>query len=346
MVPDYEMEEFNLKIDNVVAVVPCFKLVLYLDSTDDAGVSEFYQRSMDALGGLIGFYQAENMKTRVRLNERALTIVPTWLKRPREHKSYYVQFSGCSAEQGASAAMIELELNRRPAQFFTPEQEAVRRAKRKVLYEDMGCIFSPLATALRVTFPLDHKLADPDKLLAWVMDLSLVKEWPFLSGHCGYNLNHFEEVGSRIIREAMQSRLGSLCLRYPGFDWNSTGGVLAHLLRYDSATSDLIPNIKRVNWLTLVSHKAVEYLGGVSRLLNGLGQDLPIVSHPVSGGFVIQAGPAPQTGDIGARDFIPVYRRVAEVLRPVRLETIPGLGSGFSDDAAVEWLEAFDKDID
>src|ERR671925_1919042 len=89
-------QDFTLKIGNVVAVVPCLKLVLYLDSTDDAGVSEFYQRSMEALDGLITHYQAESMRTRRRLNERALTIAPTWLKRPRAGKSYYIQFSGCS----------------------------------------------------------------------------------------------------------------------------------------------------------------------------------------------------------------------------------------------------------
>jgi len=341
-----DWDDFTLKIENAVAVVPCLKFVLYLDSTDDDGILEFYQRSMEALGGLITHYQAENMKTRGRLNERALTIAPTWLKRPRPNKDYHIKFSGSSNQQGASAAMIRLDLYRRPTRNFTPEQEAKERAARKLLFGELGCDYTDPATVLRITFPMDHKLADPAMLLDWVMGLSLVREWPFLSGHCGYNLNYFEEAGSMSIREPMQSWLGSLCLRYPGFDWNNAGGVLTHLLRYDPITSDLIPLIKRVNWLTLVNHRAVDYLGGVRRLLDGLGQDLPIISHPVSGGFVIQAGPAPQTGDVGARDFIPIYRRVAGVLRPIRLETIPGLGVGFSNSAAMEWLEAFDKDLD
>lgn len=341
---------FVLKVDEVTLIAPCLKFVLYLDNTDDAGILDFYERSINALGNFITHYKAENMKRRARFDARASTMVPTWFKRPRSGKTYFMQLSGCDENQGISSALIELSVDRRPLQKLTPEQVVSRKNNWKILYEQQGCKFSPSASALRVTLPLEHELAIPSKFLSWVLDFKLAKEWPFLSGHSGYALNHYEAIGSSIIREQMQKQLGSLCLRYPGLDWHNIGGVEAHLLRYEPEWMDktgyFLPLIKRLNWLTLICSGTIDSLGGQSKLQETLGADLPIHLHMLKHGLAIQAGNMPKLGDIAHRDFLPAYRRVAKVLRPVRLEAIPGLGRGFSDAAANEWLNAFDKDYD
>ena len=66
--------------------------------------------------------------------------------------------------------------------------------------------------------------------------------------------------------------------------------------------------------------------------------------HEFPWGILVQAGAAPQLGNVEHRDFLPVYRDVARVLRPIRVKEIAGMGRGFSDDAADEWLNAFDRE--
>ena len=100
----------------------------------------------------------------------------------------------------------------------------------------------------------------------------------------------------------------------------------------------------RVNWLTLIGRRSVEYLGGIESLNKRFAANPAIIVREFPWGILVQAGPEPQLGDVGHRDFIPVYRDVAEVLRPIRVKKIEGMGRGFSDEAADEWLNAFDRE--
>ena len=144
----------------------------------------------------------------------------------------------------------------------------------------------------------------------------------------------------------MEGRLAALCLRHPGLDWDNTGSVQNFLLRWDRTLSDFLPQIKRVNWLTFVSDRALVYLGGREQLTNMLGIDPAIVVHPLEHGVCIQAGPAPQLGDIARQEFLPTYRRVTAALRAIRLEKHSGVGGGFSDDQAMDWLNGLDRNYD
>lgn len=334
--------KFGLLVGEVRAIAPCVSFVLFLDETSDEGILEFYERSMAALDGLITHYVTGDAGRRSRFSGRALTMVPTWLEHPRPGKDYFIEFFGCDRDQGVTGAAIELVIRRRPplgsGAALTPQE-----ARRKTADEDRQIIFGKLATILRVCLPLEHPLAQPGRLLEWVLEFQLVRAWPFLSGYCGLALNHYSSVASSIVRRAMQAQLASFCLRYPGFDWLESGPVASKLLRYQREMSAFLPLVKRVNWLTLLCNRTIEYLGGGDALRRRLGNDLAITAHEREAGLVIQAGAAPELGDVAHRDFIPAYRRVAEVIRPARLEKIVGPGAGFSDDAANEWLNAFDK---
>jgi len=338
-------EEFRLEIDGFHAIEPCFEFVLYLETSRDDGLLEFYERARAALGPLITHYQTDGMRRPRKLDERADTIVPTWVKRPRPGKIYWIDFSGCGDDEGVTPASLELSFFHRRPDYLSPEVVAERKAILQRRLEQGGVVLSPAAMVLRVTFPVEAEIADPAAALNWILDLKLVGSHPFLSGHAGYALNYY--IGATDpVRVPMEKTLCSLLLRYPGLDYHSLGGVSNHMFRYDADKADFVPLIKRVSWLNLVSDGTIEHLGGHDALVQGLGTDLPISVHELQYGLAIQAGVEPQLGDVAGRDFIPEYRRVAKTLRPVRLEAFPGEGRYFSHEDAEEWLNAFDKEYD
>jgi hypothetical protein len=124
------------------------------------------------------------------------------------------------------------------------------------------------------------------------------------------------------------------------------GGSQARIFRYRSDRGDILPRIKRANWLTLLCDRTVEAAGGTDSLRAALGNDLPIQMDRLPHGLWIQAGAAPQHGDLAQRDFIPAYRRGARALRAVRIEEMGSLGKEFMSTAANEWLNAFDVEYD
>jgi hypothetical protein len=340
-----DWSEFTLQMDNATVIVPCLVLVLYMDHTDGHIILDFYQRAREALGTLITHYNKGNK--RVKLTSRSETIVPTWCKtlRPWPDKNYDIYFYDCDGKHGITSTSIEVSIFHNPIKELTSEEKA-RRIKLWEFLSKEGYQLNPPASTLRVTLPLNHTLVESSQWLDWILNFEAVKNWPFLSGHCGYALNYFDEVGSSTIRKAMNKRLASLTLRYPGLDCEITG-FLTQLLQYDSEwttkTGYLLPLIKRVNWLTLISNRAIDYLGGRDVITSAFVDEPPIKLHPLKEGLVIQAGDVPQLGDIGHRDFIPVYRSVAKVLRQVRLEKVKGLRWG---EAENEWLNALDKNYD
>jgi hypothetical protein len=84
----------------------------------------------------------------------------------------------------------------------------------------------------------------------------------------------------------------------------------------------------------MLLNRTVDAAGGADSLRAVLGGDLPIQMVRLPHGFWIQAGPAPQHGDLAQRDFIPAYRRVTRALHGLRIEGIDTLGKEFMSTAA------------
>jgi hypothetical protein len=337
-----DWSEFTLQVGDTMAIIPCLSFVLYLDVTDQDGILDFYQQSLKALGERITHYQTDSMDIRAPLTSRAQTIVPTWLKNPREGKLYWIKFHGCAAENGINGNTFELMFKHFPCPDVSSEKLAQQYEQLKKIYTKHRA--APV-TMLRVTLPVNHPLADPEQLRAWVLNFQLVKGWPFLFGYCGYALNYLEEEGEYAVRQHMDRGLRSLCLRHPGFDWHGTGIVDRELLYYDTDSDILIPKIKRVSWLTLLSQRTVHHLGGQEKIRSAIAANPQIKLFELKHGLVIQAGSTPQLGDIGNRDFISAYREIAKILRPARIEKMDG-PDGVEEEWVDEWLDAFDKTYD
>ena len=335
-----DLSGFHIKAGEVSIVVPCLEFVLFLDRTDDAGILDFYQRARAALGSSITHYLAESMKGYKRLDARGESMVPTWFTRPREGKlAYYMTMADNDPNKIVTASTIEISIFRRPVHEVTPKL----RAQWKVTYEEQKSKLPYPGSQLRVSVPLDHPLADPAAIRDWILDFSLVKNGADFTGHCGYALNHYLQPIDRDLYDPAKKALASFVLRYPGLGFNG-GGIQSRILRYEPKLSEFVPLIERANWLNLVCDKTLDLIGGRSHVRTLLGDDLPKSMHEVAHGVAIQAGLSPQVGDLGHRDFVEPYRRVAKVLRPIRIDEIPGMGGWFMQTETNEWLNALDKE--
>jgi len=336
---------YTLRVDEATVIVPCVSVVLCLDRTDRTGLQEFHDRGLEALGGAVTHYRAEQMKSRATITARTRRMLQTWLDKPTAGKQYYLEYSGCADENGVSGAGLSIDLTPRTYEGKTPEFWTRWIASWTKLYDDGVRKLLP-CTVLRVTFPLDHPLADPDALVNWIASLRLVNSGEFASGYAGYALNFHGSVGSMNLQRLMKERLTALVLQYPGFDWHNTYTIVDKLLPFDPPKQTFLPLIKRANWISLLSERSIAHLGGRQRVEESLaasGGPGNIAVRDAGTGMMIRAGLAPQTGDLPRGDGIPLFRSVAKVIRPVRLDAIDGLGDGFPDDRAQEWLEAFDK---
>jgi hypothetical protein len=234
----------------------------------------------------------------------------------------------------------------RPASAFPPEKLVRRRDNWRALEQQSPSgdrsVGVPLSELI-VSFPLGHALAEPQALIHWVKSLRIVSEGPLVAGHCGLALNDYRNIWDRKLACRIGEALASYSLRHPGFDWRSP--VSHSLMKFRRDADDLIPMIKRVNWLTFIGQRSVEFLEGLGKIRSSLaGEEIAIHQQPW--GVIVQAGAAPQIGDVGHRDFVSVYRKVASALRPVRLPRIDRPSIGFTNGAANEWLNAFDRDYD
>ena len=164
---------FHIKVNDTVSiVVPCLEFVLFSDTTDDAGILDFYNRAREALGSPITHYQAESMNGFKRLNARGESMVPTWFTKPREGKpNYYITLCENDPDESVTASRIELSIFRRPAEQVTPEV----KAQWKVMYEERKSRIPHPGSQLRVTLPLDHPLAQPNEIREWILGFSLVR---------------------------------------------------------------------------------------------------------------------------------------------------------------------------
>jgi hypothetical protein len=333
---------YLLRVDQTTAIVPCLSVVLCLDKTEPTGLQEFHDRGLEALGGAVSHYRAEQMKGRAAITRRSRSMLQTWLARPTAGKQYYLEYFGCADEHGVTGAGLSIDLTPRSYAGKTPEFWKKWIASWKKLYDEGVRHLLP-CTILRITFPLDHPLASPDACLAWIKSLRLVSSGEFASGYAGYALNYHESVGSMNLQQLMNERLAALVLQHPGFDWLNTYDVVERLLPFNPRTETFLPLIKRTNWVCLVSERAIAHLGGRERVKESLAASAGIDVDDVGTGIAVRAGAAPQIGDIPLGDTIPLFRSVAKVLRPVRMEALPGPGRGFPDERAQEWLEAFDK---
>ncbi len=163
--------------------------------------------------------------------------------------------------------------------------------------------------------------------------VSLVQEalaiFPLENGFCGYS---FVWDRTSVDKEVCHWA-APLLLRHPGLGsgnavrlWNGANkGVVA------------------VSWLTFLGPRLTTDLGGREALGNKCPSDVSVLPLG-SGGTLLQAGPAPELGDVNRQDLLPAYRAVGRLVAPRRTpdEAFNNLQTpGMSKEDANAWLRRF-----
>jgi hypothetical protein len=152
-----------------------------------------------------------------------------------------------------------------------------------------------------------------------------------ISGSGGVGI--LESVG--VERRHYQAVVRTLAERFPGFEVEAQHVSVHHLKE----------GIKGVNWLTVLSDRWVEALGGLDWLRARLDESI-FPFYRYDGGLVIQAGPKPVIGDVKAGRWPTHYVTLAKVLKPIQIKDhypmhFGGVG-GLERDATLAWLFRFD----
>lgn len=127
--------------------------------------------------------------------------------------------------------------------------------------------------------------------------------------------------------------------RFLGLDFSDPGMFLVEASEADDTS------IKSINWLTVLGGDGLARLGGIEAIMQRLGPTCEVIHY--WGGVVIQAGDMPQLGDCNRGTILEEYRRVADVVRPIRFTAYKRglfvLGSNEDErDETRKWLQRFD----
>jgi hypothetical protein len=180
---------------------------------------------------------------------------------------------------------------------------------------------------VRLVLPLEFICSGVGQFVS--LAASAAEKLRFIGGHGGYAVN--AKRGYPSFLEG--GRIAMISKRFRGIDI----GRPLFFSKYVHSS------IKCVNWLTFIGDWAVDELGGIEKIKTRLGKD--IVVHELPHGLMIQAGPRPGFGDVNAREELPHYRKVGQVLKPLRipldvLGPYDEIGGG---ENTRNWLARFDK---
>jgi hypothetical protein len=128
-----------------------------------------------------------------------------------------------------------------------------------------------------------------------------------LKPYHGYGGIFLMQSPDSVVSQNSAKSIAAFAMRYPGLEIDAP---ISHSL----ATVD---GIKDGNWLTVLSLPFVATLGGSERLRAQLGDAFTLAEY--GDGVLIVAGVCPEVGDRNRNEETPLYKKLAQVLRPIRI---------------------------
>src|SRR5262245_25996539 len=74
---------------DVTLLHPVFSINFFLRHVDYAAVSQLYDEAMKLIKPGLTHYITDTMKRPQKITPRALDMIPTWMRKPKEDHSYY-----------------------------------------------------------------------------------------------------------------------------------------------------------------------------------------------------------------------------------------------------------------
>jgi Protein of unknown function (DUF3396) len=297
----------------ITTLHPAFTITFHMRMLNLPALSQLYQRAMDLMQPELTHYDAEDMKRPAKATAKTWTMVPAWLRKPkRDHVYQFNAYGG--KDLGVAPPAIELMMTDLPQPV-----PAFKQARLRSLL-GTGDLTYPLNTSLRLSFAPEHPLANGDALLAWLVDLQLLRTGSFIFAESGYGLLSLGSPFGGITEQKERALLS----RHPGLDVYfpaHTSGMF-RVGELPSGELEYIPLVKRASWTTALHELTVDYLGGADKIRAELADESRIRVVSLPHGLIIQAGARPQLGDLNKGDYLPLQRRVAKVLRPARVEKL------------------------
>lgn len=317
-------------------IAPTLYLALYIDPVRPADVLDFIERSRQALGARLRFYQTGTMKEPAPLGE---TKIAQWLEkklRPTRRVEIPTLIVNELGDDGVTPSQIRVNVN---SQRVEPLDDSQRRRDEERRFAQLYGGTPMTAGALLVAgFPLDHPISEPNAFIPWVQGLSAVTSGRLVCGSAGIALSLALQVFGDDAVEQHELAKGLLA-RHPGLDLIPMFG---QRVAYMTAAGDVHPRVRRAAWLNLLSDATIEELGGIARLEAALAGTSARVHRLDESAWLVQAGPAPRIGDVAPGDTVSEYRAVGRLLKPVR-------GQETSIDVlsySLEWIERWSSALD
>lgn len=337
-----EWADLGLEVDGVAVLRPSLRLEIAVPWAEGPEVLDFYRRSREALGNALTHFDTGSGNWK-KINAKTDDAVQTWCTSPVPYpkKTYFCTLQG--SDQGITSAALSIDFVMRP--YEAPTQAMLAKWRDANFHPNLRHSF------LSVSFPPDHPLAEPDRFVAWVGELSVLKRGRFISGSAGYFVDFPVNPPNAAAGAEAADRAGALLARHPGLDlanrWSGTSFLWQRDMDYLEAVGEAVakPYLKRANWLNFLSEGQVALLGGVEKLRKTFAPLPSIRIEEWAHGILVRAGDAPQLGDITTQRIPAEYAAVAKAVAPVRLPSIDpsSMGDWFRNEGAEQWLNALEN---
>ncbi|MCK5267927.1 MAG: DUF3396 domain-containing protein [Spirochaetes bacterium] len=192
-------------------------------------------------------------------------------------------------------------------------------------FEMFGSTTSRHAGYLRMALPVEIISHGTKKFLDIVREA--IGKFQWLSGYAGYSFYWLPRYLSTL--KQVGQYIGPKLLRHPGFNM----GDPMYFKKF------ALDSVLGANWLTLLSSKFCDKLGGFDEMKKKVSPKIDI--QELEAGILLIAGEKPEIGDINKGKFLPTYQEISNLLLPIRAKKLRPL-TGLTSENTLRWLERFD----
>ena len=295
---------------------PCYYLEIFFRWSNTNELLDLYESVAQLMGHLFKYHKSDSSEkeTKIKNSDKALSIFRAFLQSEEAYCSRYlsnVGGVGSSTEMGGVGdASFSCWMHKAPYSESLRDKQTCNLRDIALDYGIEMVLRGIPISHFQICFPL-NLFKNNDDFLSHVINDILAKIGMFFSGSAGYRVNEWRGAYTNQLAD---EKLKDILINYPGLDWNiPIGNSMGRVLNSDK--SDIIPIIKRVNWLTLVSDEGLPYLGGKEEFLRNIRKNKNCIIHQLNNGIGIQANSQPVISKLD--DKIDTYLYVNKVLNPL-----------------------------